>query len=335
MNDGGSFEKVLDDAIDSLTAGERVEAVLARYPRQAEELRPLLETVAAARDEGARQFPEMHARLADNFTIVRAAIEREQMAERQRPAEPEREERMPWWQRRLTFASVSLPAGMFALVAFLGIGGAAAASLAVGAIPSLPDVFDSVAHPGHAGDAPIVSIPTDVPAAPTDVPGFVNQPTEVTHTGTVSNTRGNTFTLTGAEGEFFVNIDGKTVVAGTIADGATVVVIGERTAEKNVHATAVQVIVPAPIASEPTSHPGPGRTPGPPVTSDNAGTQPDTVMEPTATLEPGPTATAGPEPTATPSSPGNSNKPPKPDSGNQGTGNPGGNGNGQNPGNKP
>jgi hypothetical protein len=291
MRAGDPFDEVLDSAIDAVIAGEPVEAVLARFPAHSAALRPELETAARAlHDAGARRLPRSQA-LADNYTIVRAAVERAQLVERGAPAEHAPGPRAPWWQRRLTFASLTLPAGAFALLALASVSGAAAASIA--ATPGLRSaVVNFVASPHVPGLGPSdrdddgVHAPSgaDNGAAPSGgtgasgTRGDENRPTLVTLSGTIADLHGNVFTLKTADSDVKVNIDAGTKVQGDLADGATVTVTGDLTAEKNLHADSVEVnVTAAPVNPDATSTPrgnGGEKTPGPP-SDKTTGPEPD------------------------------------------------------------
>ncbi len=155
-----SFDDALDAAIDAVRQGEHIDAVLARFPRHAAALAPLLRSAPFGTPGAGLAAAPMSERLAGNFTIVRAAVERAQMARDAAQNAPRRaaEPRAPWWQRRLAFASLSLPAGVIALAALAGISGAAAASVAVtgNGLQDIPaQVAGFVAHPlsiGGSGD---------------------------------------------------------------------------------------------------------------------------------------------------------------------------------------
>jgi hypothetical protein len=290
-----SFDEALDAAIDAVVAGEPIEVVLARFASQSAALRPVLETaVRATQDASARTLP-MSPALADNYTIVRAAVERAQLAERPDAAEDAVGRRAPWWQRRLTFASLTLPAGAFALLALAGVSGAAAASIA--ATPDLRSaVVDFVASPhvpdlsssddgggGHDG----ASSPRGVAGETVPAAGAVasptrasdNRPTHVTLTGTIADLHGNVFTLKMADGETKVNIDGGTQVTGVLADGAAASVTGDLTAEKNLHADSVAVTAPpanpANPDATPTPHGNADQKTATPASEHTPGSQPD------------------------------------------------------------
>jgi hypothetical protein len=286
-----SFDEALDAAIDAVVGGEPIEAVLARFASQSAALRPELEiALRASQDASARTLP-MSPALADNYTIVRAAVERAQLAEHGAPAERVAERRAPWWQRRLTFASLTLPAGAFALLALAGVSGAAAASIA--ATPELRSaVVDFVASPHVPGltssdrDDGGVSAPSGADneagaSAGTGASGArasENRPTRVKLSGTIADLHGNVFTLKTDDGETKINIDGNTTISGELAEGATATVTGDLTAEKNLHSDLVEVkpppanparadATPTPTAhgnaGEKTAGPAPDGTPGP------------------------------------------------------------------------
>jgi hypothetical protein len=307
MTQRESFDEIADAAIEMTLRGVPAARVLELHPRYAEALQPLLSAAEAVRSSPAAPAPS--ERLADNFAGVRAALRRA------RPQQPQVAPR-GWWQRRLSFASMSLPAGLAAGLLLVGVAAAAAGTVsqtsglpsgithaitfgqnggsdapsaparssgtpevrsgadgeasrtiaagarsALTATPSGTVVMQAeetaaagAASPGAGGAAPGV--------APTSTPGATT-----TASGTIHGVHGNSFTLTGADGEWKVNIDAKTVVNGTIAEGATATVTGDVTAGKNLHAATVDVVEPeGPQTPTVTITPsaGNGHTPGPP-----------------------------------------------------------------------
>lgn len=332
-----SFDDALDRAIDALQRGEQLDRVLARFPRHAGALRPLLETLEQARRD-ALSPAAMSPRLADHFSIVRAAVQRAQMPAQPLPA---RDAGQPpsWWQRRLTFASRSVPVGAFALLAFAGVSGAAASIAVTGDVSVPSTVMDLVKEPQHwlsgssGGDHDNASNSRqDSPSSDghatagngasassgtaTEMPGSENKPSLITLDGTVSDIHGDVFTLTTAGGVYKVNTDAKTTITGTITDGARATVTGSVTAEKNMHADTVDIAA-TPGANDATPTPGNDKTPGPPADR-TPGPPPDKTTGPPAdhTPEAPPGKTTGPP--ATP--PGQSGSAPN--------GNANGNGNG-------
>jgi hypothetical protein len=71
-----------NDSLDALAAGEPLEAILARYPRQAAELRPMLEAARAAREHGpqAAAVPRQAQAASRARMLARAAELRRQRA---------------------------------------------------------------------------------------------------------------------------------------------------------------------------------------------------------------------------------------------------------------
>ncbi|MDP9237372.1 MAG: hypothetical protein M3P30_08250 [Chloroflexota bacterium] len=313
-----TFDDALDSAIDALVSGESVEDVLARHPQRADMLEPLIDTAdLAAHDSSAATLPRPIA-LVHNYAIVRAAVERAQMLPRSVPM-PERERAASWFGRRMSFASLTVPAGAVVALVFASMSGAAAASIAVDGdglastvagyvSPYIPLVGSEestksdAANPAGEAQPPSAS-GVAVPAAGS-TQASDNRPLLVTVTGTISGSNGNAFVLTNGEGDTHVNIDALTKVKGIIADGATATVSGEITAEKNLHATAVDVALDAGAVAEATATPraaASGNTP--------QGTAAHTPTGPPAS----PTPSPDPEPTAagasgdhkTPVDPGN------------------------------
>jgi hypothetical protein len=291
MSARDSFDDALNSAIDALARGEHIDSVLAREPRHAAALRPLLESAPFGGAETVRAEAAMSPRLADNFSIVRAAVQRTQMAHA--PIAPRiAPQAAPWWQRRLAFASLSLPAGVVALAAFAGISGAAAASVAVTGSDFPARVAEFVTHPlpvigsSHDGDdRAVANAPAGAATAAAgaqSTPPSANAPTLVTVSGTISDAHGNVFTLTAADGEYKVNTDGTTEITGTIADGATATVTGDATAQKNLHAKRVDAAG-APDATPTEPGNGNGNSNGP----QNDAT-PETTPDPENDKTPGP-----------------------------------------------
>jgi uncharacterized protein YdeI (BOF family) len=263
-----SLDDALDVAIDALRRGEPVSDALAGHPKHAEALEPLLQTAAGL--STAMAASEMPAGLADNFSIVRAAVQRAQMAQ---APETSAAERPAWWQRRLRFASLSLPAGVIAALALAGA--AAAAAGAVGEVTGLPSGVERAITLGLAGggsERPSgLTHPTGTPTSgaastsKTQTPGDLNRPTTTVMSGTIGHVNGNTFTLTSASGEWKVDTDGQTVIDGTIAEGALATISGDVTAQRNLHAARVEVtaLSQATATGHRTTGPQTGHTPGP------------------------------------------------------------------------
>jgi hypothetical protein len=326
MSGRESFDDALDAAIDAIRRGEHIDDVLARYPHHAGALRPLLQSAPFGTPGRGLARAPMSPRLADNFTIVQAAVQRARTAESPLSRSTE-QPHVPWQRRRLSYASLSLPAGVIALIAFAGISGAAAASVAVtnSDIPSRVAGF--VAHPlagvssgdDHGGGSAVTpaGIPKNTPDAgstpggesvvPT-APGSPAQGTaRMTVSGTISNVHGNVFTLTTADGDYKVNIDSATAVSGAIADGVTATVTGAVTGQKNLHAERVSVSdaagtpAAAPArADSPTASPANDPTPGEPTPSPSN----DHTPGPPADHTPGPPAGHTPGPPADHTPPG-------------------------------
>lgn len=272
MSGPDPFDEALDAAIDALRRGRPVEAVLADQRPHDSALRPLLETAEAL--GAAPQAPYSRA-LAHNYAILQAAVERAQMSALREPAPAAPS---PWWQRRLTFASLSLPAGALALILTAAAAGGATASIATTEVGSevvdlvRPQWVTDMLPGGKSDDAPGqsgVPAPDANPAAPGgDAPGADNRPTAITVTGVVSNVNGNIFTLTNSDGAWLVQVDSGTEVTGEILDGADATVSGESTAEKNLHATSVAATGGAAADGNPaadrTNEPKPGNRPAAP-----------------------------------------------------------------------
>jgi hypothetical protein len=231
-----AFDDALDAAIEALQRGRPLEAVVADFGRGGAMLRPLLETADAARQSIAR--PPLSRSLEHNYAIVKAAVERAQMAAAAQPRETT--PRQPsFLRRRVTIASLSLPVGALALALTAGAAGATASLVAtdhggvLGEIvrPVVPDsMLPAALHDDdHRGAAPAAS--SDAQDA--------NGPTEVVLDGTVSGVNGSTFTLTDGDTEYHVQIDANTTVDGEILEGGTAEVTGDLTADKNLHADSV------------------------------------------------------------------------------------------------
>lgn len=329
-----SFEDALDSAIDALRAGRPLERVLSDHPTHATSLRDVLDTALLATADGGGYVPPS-ARLAEHVTIVRAAAQRAHMAAAASQAVTVAPQRPSWWQRRLTFASLSIPAGV--AVFALGASGAAAAAGVAAVTTDVPAQFVRAAAPAwvrdavpgfghnHDGDPVVNGSPTaegsetDPAHGDTQTPGDINKPTTAHIAGVVTTVNGNRFTLLDDEGEWLVQIDASTVVDGAIAEGARASVDGDLTAGKNMHADAVVVTSPAPVATDDDAKktpPGADKTPGPP----------ENTPKPTNT--PRPDVTPGPADRTPPPGPGGGQGPPEGSGIDGGSGNSGG-GNGR------
>ena len=62
------FDNIFDECLERILEGETLEQCLARYPEQADELKPLLETVLAVKTASAvKPRPEFKARASYGF----------------------------------------------------------------------------------------------------------------------------------------------------------------------------------------------------------------------------------------------------------------------------
>jgi hypothetical protein len=306
MSGHESFDQAFDAAVDALRAGAHMPDVLAAHPDHRAELLPLL--AVAAQVDAAAGVPAPSARLAQNFRMVRAAVVEAQESGR-RPA--------PWWRRPVTFASLSLPAGVLALVAIGAAGAAAGGAVAVSqtGVPAAVEhivTFGAVGGGSSTAHQDAATAPAGVPGAgngsgsggpgnagaPTEghannggrsaasgTPENPNAPASVIVSGTIEDAHGGVFTLRTADGDWHVNVDGKTTVTGTIVNGASATITGTSTAAKELHATAVDVAaapatpLPAAAATEtPFAGPpgNPGHTPGAGANGNGNGTPPKT-----------------------------------------------------------
>ena len=247
MSRDRAFADAFDAALDAVRSGVPIASVLQRHPEHAEALLPLLRQATSA-----PRAPRPSPRLAQNMREVRLALH----AERERRA-------TPWWRRPVSFASMSVPAGLLALAAIGGAGAAAGGTAAVVTQTDLPAVVQKVATldfgngsatnaPGHGGDLP------GVPGGPADAGNRAatpqpdtGRPTAISVSGAVHDARGNSFTLVTADGEWHVNIDASTTVSGSLAEGAQASVDGDQTGDRNLHALHVTVsALSAPAATE-------------------------------------------------------------------------------------
>jgi hypothetical protein len=313
------FDEILNAAIDELRDGQSLGGVLERYPQHAGALQPLLQaalTATAAADAG---YISPSPRLQQNYTRVDAAVGRARWEASRSPQPSSTATPRPWYGRRLAFASLSLPVGIFAL-AVLGAGGAAAATVATttGASDRISQLVEQVtpawSHaviPGGADhDAPsMVAVPSSTtepaptetsPIAPTDVatvtsaPGVVaatatteNGPQPIAATGVISNVAGNTFELLAGGITYKVQTDANTAITGEIAEGSTAEVAGELTGNDRLHATSV-AISESPSGAPPESAP---ETPGgAPETPPGQADKTNSTGQPEKTKTPGPPA---------------------------------------------
>jgi hypothetical protein len=283
-----AFDDILDAALDAVRSGRPIEEVVASYPQYAGQLRPLLE--AAIRLDGAPAYLPPTARLQANFSVVQSALARG------RAISPRSSQSRPWWQRRITFATLSLPAGIFAF-ALMSAGGSAAVTivattnLSSRVSKTIERVSPSWSHaiiPGSDDDTGEVILPVATPSAapkdhaivststpiaessaaaatatppPAAVPS-ASGPQAFAGSGLVSNVRGNIFELTANGITYTVQIDANTSVDGAIAEGTSASVQGEHTGNDRVHATRVTIIdVPDATDQPPQSQPGGGDKP--------------------------------------------------------------------------
>ena len=248
MNRKYSFDDALNAAIEALHAGQPLASVLAAHHQYATMLRPLLETATEIKGD-ARQAPEP-TRLQGNYSLVSAALR-----DARRSSEgTSRTSGASWWQRRIVFASVSLPAVAVAAIAIAGAGGAAAATLAVtqpsmlgraadaltpdwaqNALPSLPN------HDGGNSNAPpALGTPNDTGTAAPSPSSTAANAGSVTLTGIISDLHGANFTLTSGDVSSHVVTSNETSITGVVTDGAAATVSG-RTSGGTLHADAIAV----------------------------------------------------------------------------------------------
>lgn len=302
MREFDPLDEQLEAALEAIRRGRPVEAALAdRRPHDAA-LRPLLETAAAI--EQSPRAP-LSRRIAHNYAIVQAAVERAQMSTRAEPAPPP--VRSPWWQRRLAFASFSLPAGAVALV--LTAGAAAAATASVVTTDLGYEVADAVLPHSIVRSVPGVSdnrgpsktngpLPGSAPVAPGGGDASDGGPVIATVDGIISDINGATFTLTNADGVWQVQTDAATEIAGDILEGASARVTGAVTAEKNLHASTVaasggNAVDPSDRTPGSQNTPRPDKTPGPDQTPPPDKTRASNGT-PQSDKTPGPGKTPGP-----------------------------------------
>jgi hypothetical protein len=280
-----SFDDALDAAIDQIRGGLPLADVLAAHAGHADALRPLLEMSLRAYASVRTDAPPMSSGLADNFTIVRAALERERMSAARWNGDGNASSGSPWWQRRWTIASMSLPAGVFIFAAFAGASGAAAATVAM----TNPDVVGKVAsvvapewaeelvpHDGDGnangqgegpdsgdhGEAGSGVQPTTAAVGPSSDathPPVQGNIEDVTVAGLVDDAHGSTFTLRSGDETWKVQLDSNTDVSGEIIDGAQATVTGTQTGSQTVHADTV--VATEGVETTPTPKPGNGNPP--------------------------------------------------------------------------
>ncbi|MBF6600620.1 MAG: hypothetical protein IVW36_08925 [Dehalococcoidia bacterium] len=290
MSGRSSFDDALDVALDSLLAGGAAPSVSATHQEHAGELAHLLVVAAGVRDAAAAA-PAPSMRLAGHARAVRLAVRDAQAGARRRRA---------WWRRPMTFASLSLPAGIVALAAIGAAGAAAGGAVAVSQtgvasrverIVTLGRVGGSDAPPpvatpaggsdrsgGAAGGPTAVRDSNGGGVASQGTPENPNAPVTITVSGVIREINGGTFTLETESATWKVNHDGTTVITDTIAEGAFATVTGTATADRNLHAARIDVagggsppagatgVVPGAAAtpSPADGRPGgnPGHTPG-------------------------------------------------------------------------
>jgi len=289
MNGRERFDDALDAAIDAMRGGAPASDVLAAHPLHREELELLLGVVSrAVRADGGVAAPAG----VDSFSRVRAALRSQRMAAAGLPASGARTNG-PWWARRWTLASLTLPAAAFLFVALAGASGVAAATLAVtnpdaaakAASAVTPEWAQRVLPKSLGGEATEHSSGERgaTPEAGGEDSGSdrgaggaqggaggqsgQSGQNDVTLSGDVSDVHGNTFVLTTSDGEWKVQIDAKTEVSGEIVEGATATVEGTTTGPKMLHADGVDASGGDPEPGRSEGHdktpPGQGRRNGP------------------------------------------------------------------------
>lgn len=249
MNRRISFEDALDAAIDAMRAGQTPSRAMGMYGRYAPALAPLLQTAAAI--DAARPSLPAPARLPENYATVRNALR----AARGGGSEAAgTRDRAGWMTRRVTFASLSLPVAGIAAVMLAG-SGAAAATIAVTQPAIVQRAADVVTPswvqdklPGIAPDRGNEDIATPAPG-PTNAAGIEGSPESSATTasgdvidasGIISDSHGNSFTLTSADTTWTVVLAPGGSVSGSIEDGRQATVHG-RVAGKTLHADTVSV----------------------------------------------------------------------------------------------
>ncbi len=299
-----SFDDALDAAIDAVARGEPLEAVLSEHAAHAQQLRPLLELAARAHAGAGSAVPPPSPRLAANFGIVRGAIRQRRSVSRQAG---------PWWQRRLVFASLSLPASAAIALVIAGTTGAAAAAVVVtGAqLPArvshaLRDTWVGELLPETAAVPPPVPAPSSASGpAPASRPSAVAaaSPSQATVTlaGVIKNATRDGFELRTAGASWRVLVSQATRVDGPLRDGAAVIVVGVQTQRDLIRAEAVAAdtsATPAVRAGDPSATPRSGTPTAPPGVGDTSPTPADLAPGPPAGLTPGPPADRTPGPPA-------------------------------------
>jgi hypothetical protein len=296
-----TFDDALDHAIDQVRAGASLTDVLAAHPRHASELRPFVETSMQAAASARASIAPLSRGLADNVTIVRAALERERAAARvsaNRQPVPERERApaTPWWARRWGVASLSLPAGAVIFFAFAGAGGAAAAT-----VVAKPDIAGSVASIVTPHWAEQI-VPEALGGPQDDAPGASNsngqeqsppangETVHVTLSGVVEAANGGSFTLRAEDDSTWnVQVDVNTNIDGAVLEGASATVSGAQTGSQTVHAEDID----ATGGATPTPRPGNGERPATPpgqANTPNAGAGSDKTPNPPRTGQQTPAA---------------------------------------------
>ena len=316
----GSFDDALDAAIDAMRDGQPLSVILASHPAHAANLLPLLEiALSADAAAGAAGVPPS-SRLIENYSVVRAAVRRARMV---LPAEQPASLARPWWQRRLAFASLSLPAGAVAAIVITGASGAAAATVAAARTDIPARVAEAVRsswvgdlltgadpslHSGPTNAAPPATraaANSTFAASETSTPHAERTRTALTISGVVSDVHGNTFALTAGDTSWKVAIDGATRISGTITAGAAATATGSVSAGATLHADSVDVADgTGATPADPGSDADPRKTPDPP-SGHTPGPPPDHTPGPPPGHTPGPPAdhTPGPPPGHTPGPP--------------------------------
>ncbi|NWG22537.1 MAG: hypothetical protein HXY39_19700 [Chloroflexi bacterium] len=264
------FEQTLIACLDALDAGEALESILERHPRDAAQLRPILETAIALRTIRPPVAAAAQARSRRRFLTAAREM---QLARR-----------WHWLSTRLALGLAMV------LLTLIGIGAGTVAasgdSLPGDALYGVKRAIENIQLATTAQDTALVQRFEARRRDEVNRLISARRTTEVTFDGTVEEVATNTWRIAGVR----IFVTGETRVAGPAIPGAKARVTG-RTGPAGV--TASQILVDPASAPAPTSTatPVPTRTP----------TQPPTAtVTPTATFTPQPTATPPPTPTITP-----------------------------------
>jgi len=297
-----SLYDALEICLQALEQGADVEACLARFPAQAEELRPILETALQARSVAVAEIPAAALRRGKARFLQTAAEMREQASA---PAT-----RRGWQLGRI----FRLGLASLAVIFFLLVTGSTGAVLA--AASSLPG--DSLYPLKRGWEAARLAVASPVSRAGLETEFqqerareiqalyLMGRAEQVTFEGVVEAQNATLWNISG----LLVIVTDQSQVEGEVLPGARVQVWG-RTDSGFISAERIRLLVAPTVTQTPLPSPTlqPSLTPTPVLTATKEAPSPTATFQPTASPQPTPTLTPwNPPPASTPASPGNGNE---------------------------